>query len=134
MGAVIANMSMSLDGYVEDRDGSVPEMFAWLTPGGDTVEMPGDEREFRTDGASAEQLREAAAGDRRVAVASADITRQCLVLGLLDGIAVDLVPVLLGGGTPFFGGLSAAPVHLATPTVIEGRGVTHTYYDVRAGS
>jgi hypothetical protein len=40
------------------------------------------------------------AGNASVAVASADIAQQCLALGLLDAIVVDLVPVLLGGGNP----------------------------------
>ena len=45
------------------------------------------------------------AGERWVALGGgADVARQCLELGLLDAIAVDLVPVLLGGGTPFFAG------------------------------
>jgi dihydrofolate reductase len=56
-----------------------------------------------TDGvASAVQQARAAAGDRDVAVASPDVIRQCLDLGLLEAIAIDLVPVLLGGGQPFF--------------------------------
>ena len=70
-------------------------------------------------------------GDRTVAVASADIARQAVALGLLDAIAVDLVPVLLGSGTPFFAGLQLGPVVLDTPTVVEGSGVTHLTYRVR---
>ena len=45
--------------------------------------------------------------------------------------AVDLVPVLLGAGKPFFAGLQRAPVALGTPTVVEGKGVTHLYFPVR---
>lgn len=198
MGATVANMSMSLDGYIEDSSGGVNEVFAWLSSGDDAVAVPGDEREFRTAPASAEYLREAfaatgalvcgrrlfdlthgwsgrhpagvpvfvvthrppddwahpdapftfvtdgvasaveqaraAAGERTVAIASADITRQCLDLGLLDAIAVDLVPVLLGAGKPFFADLQGAPVTLGTPTVVEGRGITHLRYDVRRGA
>jgi dihydrofolate reductase len=77
-----------------------------------------------------EQAR-AAAGDGDVAVASPDLTRQCLDLGLLDAIAVDLVPVLLGGGKPFFAGLANTPVRLTDPTVVQGSGVTHLRYEVR---
>jgi len=86
---------------------------------------------FVTDGvASAVAQARAVAGDRAVAVASADIARQCLDLRLLDGISVDLVPVLLGAGTPFFAGLQQAPVTLSTPTVVEGHGVTHLQFRV----
>jgi hypothetical protein len=34
------------------------------------------------------------------------MTRQCLELGLIDEVAVDLVPVVMGRGHPFFGKLS----------------------------
>jgi hypothetical protein len=39
----------------------------------------------------------------RRAVTAGTIARQCLELGLLDAIAVDLVPVGTGQGRPFFG-------------------------------
>jgi dihydrofolate reductase len=59
-GPVIANMSMSLDGFVADPNGGVAEVFAWCTAGTETTTTPGD-REFRTSDASAELLREAMA-------------------------------------------------------------------------
>jgi dihydrofolate reductase len=72
------------------------------------------------------------AGDRNVGVNGGQIARQCLDAGLLDEVHVDLVPVLLGAGTPFFGSLGTRPVQLDGPTqVIEGIGVTHLKYAVR---
>ena len=66
------------------------------------------------------------AGDKDVGVNGGQVARQCLEAGLLDEVHVDLVPVLLGGGTPFFGGLGTGPVQLDGPvSVIEGTGVTH---------
>jgi len=60
------------------------------------------------------------------------IARQCLNAGLLDEIYVDLVPVLLGAGTPFFDRLKEAPVELDGPiSVVEGTDVTHLRYRVR---
>jgi dihydrofolate reductase len=60
------------------------------------------------------------------------MARQCLAAGLLDEVHVDLVPVLLGGGTPFFADLGTAPVALQGPlSVVEGTGVTHLRYAVR---
>lgn len=195
MGEVVANMSMSLDGFIEDAAGSVEQLFGWLAAGEESVTLPGDDREFRMSAASAEHYRasiaatgalvcgrrlfdlaqgwggrhpvgapvfvvthqppsdwphpeapftfvtdgvasavaqaRSAAGAGSVAIASPDITRQCLDLGLLDAISVDLVPVLLGGGTPFFGGLVRTPVMLETPTVVEGQGVTHLHFRVK---
>jgi hypothetical protein len=33
MGQVISNMSMSLDGFIEDANGSVEKLFEWYTAG-----------------------------------------------------------------------------------------------------
>jgi dihydrofolate reductase len=87
---------------------------------------------FVTDGieAAIEKARELA-GDKVVGVNGGTIARQCLDAGLLDEIWVDLVPVLLGGGTPFFEHLSTTPVELEGPvSVTEGRDVTHLRYRV----
>jgi dihydrofolate reductase len=70
------------------------------------------------------------AGDKNVALASADITRQCLDLGLLDAVMVDLVPVILGTGRPFLAGV-ADTINLEDPVITAGQGVTHLYYAVR---
>ena len=54
---------------------------------------------FVTDGLEAAIARAREfAGDRVVAVAGGTIARQCLELGLLDEVAVDLVPVVMGAG------------------------------------
>jgi dihydrofolate reductase len=50
-----------------------------------------------------------AAGDRAVtAIGGADLGRQLLALGLVDELRVDVMPVLLGGGTPLFDGVAPA--------------------------
>jgi dihydrofolate reductase len=72
------------------------------------------------------------AGDSNVGVNGGQMARQCLDAGLLDEVHVDLVPVLLGGGTPFFSELGTKPVQLEGPvSVVEGTGVTHLKYVVR---
>jgi len=72
------------------------------------------------------------AGDRNVVVNGGQMARQCLEAGLLDEVGVELVPVVLGGGTPLFAGLSVAPVQFDGPvTVVGGTGVTHLRYRVR---
>jgi dihydrofolate reductase len=88
---------------------------------------------FVTDGIeSAIEQAKALAGDKVVGVNGGSIARQCLDAGLLDEIWVDLVPVLLGSGTPFFEQLGTAPVELEGPVSIgEGRDVTHLRYRVR---
>lgn len=94
---------------------------------------PGAAFTFVTDGlpAAIEHAR-AIAGDRDVMVTPGTITTQCLELGLLDEITIDLVPVLLGGGVSFFERLEAGPILLDGPTlVVEGSRVTHLRYSVR---
>jgi len=62
---------------------------------------------FVTDGPeSAVRQAQAVAGDKVVAVATPTITQQLLDAGLLDEIAVNLVPVLLGEGIRFFDNLA----------------------------
>ena len=82
---------------------------------------------FVTDGiAAAVAVAQEIAGDRIVAVAGGTIAGQCLELGLLDEVAVDLVPVVLGTGRPFFGALSVSDVPLGDPTIcVQGDRVTH---------
>jgi dihydrofolate reductase len=71
------------------------------------------------------------AGDKAVALAGPSIIQQALNLGLVDEIAVDLAPVLLGDGIRFFGDLAQSPLLLDDPTVIQGSRVTHLRYRVR---
>lgn len=89
---------------------------------------------FVTDGIErAIEQAKALAGDKIVGVNGGTIAQQCLDAGLLDEIWVDLVPVLLGGGTPFFDQLKRVPVELEGPdSVVEGSDVTHLRYRVRS--
>ena len=72
------------------------------------------------------------AGEKVVGLNGGEIARQALEAGLLDEIWVDLVPVLLGGGTPFFDQVKTAPVQLEGPLSIgDDKAVTHLRYRVR---
>lgn len=52
--------------------------------------------------------------------------------GLIDEISINLVPVLLGEGIRFFDHLVTTPTELEGPSVVEGRGVTHLSFRVKA--
>lgn len=198
MATVVANMSMSLDGFIADRNDQVGPLFDWYQAGPVETRSADEKLTFRTDEASAKQLREALhtigalvcgrrlfdltnawggrhpigcpvvvvthivpkgwprdgapftfvtdgiesavaqakaiAGEKIVAVATPSITQQCLNLGLLDVISVDLVPVLLGDGIRFFDNLRDAPFMLEDPEVTPGVRVTHIQYRVRKSS
>jgi dihydrofolate reductase len=191
MGDVIADMSMSLDGYIADPDGRADRLFGWFFGGDTDVPTPDPAVSFRTTEASAGVLRDAlrsvgaivggrdyfdlaqgwggrhpmgvpafivthrpppedwtvtdairfvhdgiesaiaqaqeVAGAKTVAVATPSTTRQAFEVGLLDGLSVNLVPVLLGDGIPWFAGISA---DLDGPDVVPGDGVTHLRYRV----
>ena len=87
---------------------------------------------FATDGVEAAvALAQTIAGERTVAVTAGTIARQCLELGLLDAVAVDLVPVVMGTGRPYFGELSVNDAVLGDPSVcIQGDRVTHLVFPV----
>ncbi|GAB3155893.1 dihydrofolate reductase family protein [Amycolatopsis stemonae] len=71
------------------------------------------------------------AGDGNVGVSGPCIARQCLRLGLLDEVRVDLVPVFLGSGVRYFTDLGDSTAALERVQVVEGEGVTHLRYRVR---
>ena len=103
-----------------------------------THERPADRPEadenfvFVTEGIAAAVARaKEIAGDRNVAVNGGQMARQALEAGLLDEIGIDLVPVILGAGTPLIADLGHRPMELEGPTlVVEGIGVTHLRYRV----
>jgi dihydrofolate reductase len=71
------------------------------------------------------------AGDRNVTVSAGTIARQCLAAGLLDEVAVDLVPVVMGKGRPYFGEMPIEDVPLGDPTsCVQGDRVTHLRFPV----
>jgi dihydrofolate reductase len=87
---------------------------------------------FVRDGvASAVAQAQAVAQEKSIAVSGPSIAQQCLDLGLLDQVRIELAPVVLGAGIPFFANLATTPVLFDNPTVIEGDRVTHLIYDVR---
>jgi dihydrofolate reductase len=195
MATVVADMSMSLDGFVADSSDGIEEVFAWFGKGDVELQPPASDFSFRVSEASAAELRDAfqnvgacltgrrtfdlaggwggqhpfgvptfvvthevpdgwplpdsavffvtdgiesaveqakaAAGDKMVGVGGATAAQECLNAGLLDGIRINLVPVLLGDGVPFFANLAGAPVRLENPRVVEGEGVTHLEYRIQ---
>jgi len=71
-----------------------------------------------------------AAGDKDVVVCTASILQQCLNLGLMDEIHVDVVPLLLGKGVRLFDHLNIEPIELDSIRVVAAPGVTHLGFRV----
>lgn len=74
------------------------------------------------------------AGDKDVGLNAGTIAAQGLAAGIVDEVELDLVPVVLGAGTPFFSGLTGAPYVLEGPIkTVQGDRVTHLRYRVLKG-
>lgn len=70
------------------------------------------------------------AGDKGVGLNSGEVARQAIDAGLVDEVFLDLVPVILGGGTPFFA--PGKGYELEGPlSVIDSSRVTHLRYKVK---
>ncbi len=87
---------------------------------------------FVTDGvASAIAHAQRIAGDKVVGVAAGSVAGQALAAGLVDEVAIDLVPVVLGTGHRYFADVDPASVRLGDPTVvIPSTRVTHMVFPV----
>src|SRR5205085_11412530 len=85
---------------------------------------------FVHDGVESAITQAKAAGDGNVGVSGPNIAQQCLKLGLLDEIRIDLVPVFLGEGVRYFEHLGSHDARLERVEVVEGEGVTHLRYRV----
>jgi dihydrofolate reductase len=71
----------------------------------------------------------ALAGEKDVGLMGGGVVTSALAAGLLDEIVLHQVPILLGGGRPFFGELPEH-VDLKLTEVIPAPGVTHLRYEV----
>ena len=71
------------------------------------------------------------AGERTVAVAAGDVGGQALALGLVDEVAMDIVPVVFGSGKRYFGSVDRQHLLEDPNVVIRGDWVLHLRYPVR---
>jgi dihydrofolate reductase len=87
---------------------------------------------FVTDGIepALEQAQEAAGGKDVALGGGADIAQQYLAAGLIDEMQINVVPVLLGGGTRLLDNLAGADLKLEPIRVVETPDVTHLKYRV----
>lgn len=88
---------------------------------------------FVDDIAAAAKQAKALAGDRNVGVAAGQVGGQFLAAGLVDEVAMDVVPVVFGAGKRFFGGLDTQQLLEDPDVVIRGARVLHLRYRVRHG-
>ncbi len=86
---------------------------------------------FVTDGIeSALRQAEAVAQGKTITLMGIDVAQQFLKAGLVDGIQLNLVPVLLGAGVRLFDQLGTPPIELQSTRVLDSTAVTHLNYRV----
>jgi dihydrofolate reductase len=71
------------------------------------------------------------AGARTVVVAAGDVGGQAFARGLVDEVAMDVAPVVLGSGKRYFGSVDGAHLLEDPHVVIRGDRVLHLRYGVR---
>ncbi len=71
------------------------------------------------------------AGDGVVAVTAGDVGGQALALGLVDEVAIDVVPVVFGSGKRYFGSVDGQHLLDDPHVVVQGDRVLHLRYRVR---
>jgi dihydrofolate reductase len=71
------------------------------------------------------------AGERIVAVNAGDVGGQMFEAGLVDEVAMDIVPVVFGTGKRFFGRIEGQHLLEDPHVVIQGDRVLHLRFNVR---
>lgn len=98
----------------------------WLRPGGTTFHFVNDGIE------SALMLARDVSGERDIRISGgANVIVQYLNAGLVEELAIDLAPVVFGGGIPLFGGVDEDRIGLEIAEAIHSPLVTHLRYEVR---
>ncbi len=86
---------------------------------------------FVTDGVeSAIAKASEIAGDKDIVIGAPSVVKQCLKLGLMDEIHVDLIPVLLFSGVRLFDQLGITPVDMEIVEMSANPGVAHITFRV----
>jgi dihydrofolate reductase len=83
---------------------------------------------FIDDVTEAVRVAKELAGDRDVAITAGDIGGQAFALGLVDEVAMDVVPVVFGSGKRYFGSLSDQRMLSDPHVVVVGDRVVHLSY------
>jgi dihydrofolate reductase len=71
------------------------------------------------------------AGERTIAVNAGDVGGQIFAAGLVDEVAMDVVPVVFGSGKRYFGSIQDQHVLEDPHVMIQGERVLHLRYKVR---
>jgi dihydrofolate reductase len=90
--------------------------------------------DFVDDVARAVAMAKERAGEGIVALAAGEVGGQALALGVVDEVAMDVVPVVFGSGKRYFGSVDSQYLLEDPDVVIQGDRVLHLRYRVRTKS
>jgi dihydrofolate reductase len=86
---------------------------------------------FVDDPAAAVDKAQELAGERSIAVSAGEVGGQILAAGLVDEVAMDIVPVVFGSGKRYFGSIDGQHLLDDPHVVIPGERVLHLKFKVR---
>lgn len=86
---------------------------------------------FFDDIAAAVEEGKRRAGDGVLAICAGDMGGQALAAGLVDVVAIDVVPVVFGSGRRYFGSVAGQQLLEDPEVVVQGDRVLHLKYRVR---
>ncbi|MCG8152605.1 dihydrofolate reductase [Pimelobacter simplex] len=92
---------------------------------------PEAEVPFFDDIAAAVEEGKRRAGDGVLAICAGDMGGQALAAGLVDVVAIDVVPVVFGSGRRYFGSVAGQHLLEDPDVVVQGDRVLHLKYRVR---
>jgi hypothetical protein len=107
MATVVMHAVVSVDGFIADENDDVGPLFEWYFNG--DVPIGGEAVEER----------------------HAAFRVSALALGLVDEVAMDVVPVVFGTGKGYFGPVASQHLLEDSSVVIQGDRVLHLRYPVR---
>jgi len=156
MGKVIVGVTMSLDGFINDRDGSVARLYPDLA---ELQNLPSLQESIRDTGAVVMGRRAFEMGDpdayadhyeyqvpifvltknapkkqprqnEKSIIGGASVAQQCLNAGLVDELDIDIMPVLFGDGLRLFENLQYERIAPEKVNVMESRVRAHLRFGV----
>ncbi|WP_433311317.1 dihydrofolate reductase family protein [Micromonospora chersina] len=127
MSKVFSAHAVSVDGYISGSPHPTARLF--VLSHRPAPEMTERQTLVTTGIADAIAAARRAAGDKDVGLMGGGVVTEALAAGLVDEVVLHQVPVLLGGGRPFF---QALPGHVRLRLVdaVAAPGVTHLHYAV----
>jgi dihydrofolate reductase len=153
VGTVIMHNVVSVDGFIADKNDDVGPLHDWYLfdlvngwegqpPAGDHVVVvshrpkpegwhPEASYHFVDSVTAAIDKAQELAGDRTVAVNAGEVGSQILAAGLVDEVAMDVVPVVFGSGKRYFGSIDRQHLLEDPHVVIQGDRVLHLRFKVR---